>query len=93
MYTPVAYRPTFQNTSLLITVILEFKDTKNPDIIKLDGIKAALLAPLNEIPSISNLYSSPGHKADPRKIVTAEVKSNSNEISVCLNVFKYRKII
>ena len=74
-------------------VIFDFKETKNPDNIKLEGIKAALLAPLHEIPSISNLYSSPVHETDPRKIITAEVKSVSNEISVCLDGFKYRKII
>lgn len=73
-------------------VILDFKETKNPDIIKLDEIKASLLAPFNEIPSISNLYSSPVHEADPRKIITTEVKSVSNEISVCLKGFKYRNI-
>ncbi|XP_060876389.1 uncharacterized protein LOC132949489 isoform X2 [Metopolophium dirhodum] len=57
------------------------KETKNPGIVKLNEIKASLLAPLNEIPSISNLYSSPVHEADPRKIITTEVKSVSNEIS------------
>uniref|UniRef100_A0A2H8TH86 non-specific serine/threonine protein kinase n=1 Tax=Melanaphis sacchari TaxID=742174 RepID=A0A2H8TH86_9HEMI len=61
---------------------VQLEETKNKDFIKLDGIKAALLAPLHEIPSISNLYSSPVHETtDPRKIITAEVKSNSNEIS------------
>ncbi|XP_050059331.1 uncharacterized protein LOC114123800 isoform X3 [Aphis gossypii] len=71
----------------------QLKETKNKDFIKLDEIKAVLLAPLHEIPSISNLYSSPVHEVnDPRKIITTEVKSNSNEISVCLNGFKYRNI-
>jgi len=84
--------PTSQNTSLLIIYILEFKETKKLDIVKLDKIKAALLTPLNEIQSISNLYSSPEHEADPRKIVTALVKNNSYEITVYLNRFNYRNI-
>ncbi|XP_026823481.1 uncharacterized protein LOC113561334 isoform X2 [Rhopalosiphum maidis] len=75
---------------------IQLKETKTKDFIKLNGIKAALIAPLHEIPSISNLYSSPVHEiTDPRKITTAEIKSKSNEnneISVCLNGFKYRNI-
>lgn len=63
------------------------------DLKKLDGRKAALLAPLHEIPSISKLYSSPIREIDPRKTITTEQNTNTNEILVCLNSFKYQKCI
>jgi hypothetical protein len=63
------------------------------DLMKLDGKKAALLAPLNEIPSISRLYSSSTCEINPRKSITTEQKTDTNEISVCLNSFIYNKFI
>ncbi|XP_025406121.1 uncharacterized protein LOC112680294 isoform X2 [Sipha flava] len=61
--------------------IAEKSQTIDMDLMKLDGKKAALLAPLNEIPSISRLYSSSTCEINPRKSITTEQKTDTNEIS------------
>lgn len=53
----------------------------NTDLIKLNGRKTALKAPLDEIPSLSDLYSNLSCDFDPRQINT-EPKYPSDEITV-----------